>query len=235
MESNPSAIIEISDLATELPGSSVYCRLERLVIGRGDWIIIDTDAPADGRHLLRILATLAVPECGRYRFGGKVIALDDYRQCLPVKQQIGYVAVDAAMISNRSVRENLLLARFFHENDLSIDLNDTMAALCADAGLSTKLHQRPSELSDNELLKAITIREIGKSPAVMLVDRPENFLDITGGDAIFNHLQNMVQSGLAVVFISNSHRVADMAGRRLTLAGGEVCEGLQQPPSIKSG
>ena len=230
MEPNQSAIIEISDLATILPGSSVCCRSRRLVIGRGDLIIIDTDAPADGRHLLRILATLTAPDGGRYRFGGKAVALDDYRQCLAVKRQIGYVAVDAAMISNRSVRENLLLARFYHENDLSIDLDDTMAALCADAGLTAKLHQRPSELSDGELMQAITIREMGKSPAVMLVDRPENFLDITGDDGIFKHLKNMVQSGTAVVLLSYSRRVAGMAGRRLTLAGGEIRESLRQRP-----
>lgn len=231
MESNPPAIIEITDLATVLPGTSIRCCMERLAIARGDIVVVDTEAPADGRHLLRILATLTLPESGQYRFNGDIVAVEDYRQCLPIKLRIGYVAADAAMISNRTIRENLLLSRFYYENDLSIDLDETVAALCADAGVSAKLHRRPSELSDGELLKAITIRELGKSPAVMLIDKPENFMDLNEDDGLFNHLKNVVQSGSAVVFLSHSRRVADIAGRRLTLTGGKIREAVTPVPS----
>ncbi|HSO17916.1 MAG TPA: ATP-binding cassette domain-containing protein [Desulfosarcina sp.] len=214
------------DLAAVLPGSSIRCRLDGLAIGRGDIVALDFEAPADGRFLMRILATLAAPLSGQYRFDGESVALDDYRQCLSVKRRVGYVAADAAMISNRTVRENLLLSRFYHENDLSIDLDETMAALCADAGLSGKLHWRPSELSDGELLKAIAIRELGKSPAVMLVDRPENFMAASEDDGLFHHIKNVVQSGTAVVFQSHSRRVTEIAGRRLTLADGVIREAV---------
>jgi hypothetical protein len=40
-------------------------------------------------------------------------------------------------------------------------------------------------LNDGELLTAIAIREMGKAPAVMLVDRPENFLEIAEADGDF--------------------------------------------------
>jgi ABC-type lipoprotein export system ATPase subunit len=68
------------------------------------------------------------------------------------------------MISNRTIRENLLLSRFYYENDLSIDMDETMALLCRDAGLSDDLERRPSELNDSELMKTIAIREMGKRP-----------------------------------------------------------------------
>jgi ABC-type lipoprotein export system ATPase subunit len=185
-------------------------------------IAIVADAPVGGRYMLRILATLAQPDRGMYRFRGDIVNPGDYRQCLAVKRQIGYVAADAAMISNRTIRENLLLARFYHENDLAIDIDQTTASLCEDAGLFRKLNQRPSALNDSELLKAIIIREMGKSPAVMLVDRPENFLEIVEDDGIFSHLKKMVQSGVAVVFFSHNSKMTELSNRRLTLVDGEI-------------
>lgn len=222
MESTPFPIIEISDLALAPPDASRRFSTNRLAVAHGDVIAIVSDAPIDGRYMLRILATLAQPARGVYRFHGKIVSPRDYRQCLAVKRQIGYVAADAAMISNRTLRENLLLGRFYYENDLSIDIDQTAAALCEDAGLTRKLNQRPSVLSDSELLKAITIREMVKSPAVMLVDRPENFLETVEDDGIVGHLKRMVASGTAVVFFSHSSKMTDLSKRRLTLVEGEI-------------
>lgn len=231
MPPNPTPIIEIANLITLLPGTSVRCHLESLVIRRGEIVAVDAASPADGRHLLRILATLASPESGRYRFNGDIVALNDYRRCLSVKRRIGYVAADAAMISNRTLRENLLLSRFYYENDLSLDLDETVTRLCTQAGLHTKLHWRPSELSDGELQKAIMIREIGKCPAVMLIDRPENFMTLVEDDRLFNHLKNMIHSGTAAVFLSLNRQVNEMANRRLTLTGKEIRAGVTPAPT----
>ncbi len=222
MKSTPIPIIDITDLELMSPGMPGHDDAHRLAVAHGDVIAVFTDSPADGRHLLRILATLEQPERGQYRFNGKPVDLKDYRQCLAVKRQIGYVAPDAAMISNRTLRENLLLTRFYSENDLTIDIDETVGSLCRGAGLSQMLNRRPSVLSGRELLKAIAIREMGKAPAVMLIDRPENFMECSEGDSIFNHLKNMVRSGTAVVFVSHNAKVNGLANRQLTVIGGEI-------------
>ena len=205
MESTPTPIIDITDLTLASPGMSRHDDEHPLTVAHGDVITVVTDSPEEGRHLLRILATLERPVRGEYRFNGKMVDLNDYRQCLDVKRQIGYVAPDAAMLSNRTLRENLLLSRIYSENDLTIDMDNTMDSLCRGAGLSRMLNRRPSVLSDRELLKAIAIREMCKAPAVMLIDRPETFMEISEKDGILNHLRNMVSSGTGVVFVSQSN------------------------------
>lgn len=220
MESTP--IIDITDLVIATPSAPTQHVSHRIAVAPGDVTAIVADPQENGGHLLRILATLERPERGTYRFNGEIVDLKDYRQCLAVKRQIGYVASDGAMISNRTIRENLLLTRFYRENDLTIDIDNTMAALCRDAGLFQKLNRRPSVLSDGELLKAIVIREMGKWPKVMLIDRPENFMALDENDGIFSHLKNMVRSGTAVVFFSHSHTMTGLANRQLTMAGGEI-------------
>ncbi|WP_319522058.1 hypothetical protein [uncultured Desulfosarcina sp.] len=210
-------IIEITNLVLAPFGKQATYGVDRLTINRGDVIAIDAKAALDSRQLLRLLATLERPDQGRFRFNGFDVDLYDYRRCLAVKRQIGYVAPDCTMISNRTVRENLLLGRFYHENDLSIDLDETMNLLCKDAGLTDDLEHRPSELNDSALMKTIAIREMGKRPLLMLIDRPENFIQINPDDAIFNHLKNMVQSETAVVFFSNNEKMSDLGRRQLTL------------------
>jgi ABC-type lipoprotein export system ATPase subunit len=222
MESTPTPIIDITNLAISSPGTPGYDDSPRLAVTRGNVIAVVTDSPTDGRYLLRILATLAQPQRGEYHFNGKTVDLTDYRQCLAVKRQIGYVAPDAAMISNRTLRENLLLSRFYDENNLSIDIDQTIDALCKGANLSPMLNRRPSVMNEGELLKAIAIREMGKAPAVMLIDRPENFMEISEDDRIFNHFKNMVRSGTAVVFISTNTNMNRLANRQLTVAGGTI-------------
>ncbi len=222
MESTATPIIDITRLTLSTPGKSEHDRASRLVVARGDVIALVTDSPTDGRYLLRILATLAQPQQGEYHFKGKIVDLKDYRQCLAVKRRIGYVAPDAAMISNRTLRENLLLTRFYFENNLTIDIDPTIDQLVRGANLSPMLNRRPSVMNDRELLKAIAIREMGKMPAVMLIDRPENFIEISEDDRIFNHLKNMVRSGTAVVFISTNNAMNRLANRQLTVAGGGI-------------
>ena len=197
----------------------------QLTINRGDVINIVSDAPADVRRVLRVLATLARPEEIEYRFNGKPLDLHNYRRCLDVKRRIGYVAADAAMLSNRTIRENLLLTRYYMENDLSIDIDAVVASLCHSAGLSGKLDQRPAGLSEAELRKAIAIREMAKAPVVMLLERPENFMLDTQDDGIFKHFEKMVRSGTAVVYFSSNNKMNALANRQLKLAAGTVRTG----------
>jgi ABC-type lipoprotein export system ATPase subunit len=222
METTSEPIIEIRNLVISRAGNPDLVGPSQLVIDGGDMVAIIADAPLAGRYLLRVLATLESPERGEYRFKGMRVDLNSDQQCLAVKCQIGYVAPDAAMVSNRTLRENLLLTRFYHENDLTIDIDETVYGLCKDAGLVDKLDQRPSALSGTELLKAIAIREIAKAPAVMLIEFPEYFLQLKESDGLFQHLKRMIRLESAVVFYSHNSELVGLANRRLTLAGGSI-------------
>lgn len=222
METTSEPIIEIRNLVLARAGNPDLVGPSQLVIDRGDVVAIIADAPLEGRYLLRVLATLESPERGEYRFKGMRVDLNSDQQCLAVKCQIGYVASDAAMVSNRTLRENLLLTRFYHENDLTIDIDETVYGLCKDAGLVGKLDQRPSALSGAELLKAIAIREIAKAPAVMLIELPEYFLQLKESDGLLQHLKKMIRLESAVVFYSHNSELIGLANCRLTLAGGSI-------------
>ncbi len=200
-----------------LPGESREIGADRLAIMRGDMIAIDSDAAVFARKLMRMLATLEHPHRGRYRFDGRTVDLSNYQQCLPVKRQIGYVAADAAMISNRTIRENLLLTRYYYENDLTLAIDASIEALCKSSGLLDHLNKRPAELDEAAVKGFIAIREMGKRPRLVLIDRPEEFMGPDPDSAIHKHLHVMVQSGTAVVFVSHNPAIIERATQRMTV------------------
>jgi ABC-type ATPase involved in cell division len=219
MKSTIAPIIELKGPVLASSGSL------QLTINRGDVIEIVSDTPADVRRVLRVLATLERPGEIEYRFDGRRVDLQNYRHCLDVKRRIGYVAADAAMISNRTIRENLLLTRYYHENDLSIDIDAAVMSLCRGAGLSGKLDRRPAALSEAGLRKFIAIREMAKAPAVLLLERPEDFMLESQDVGIFSYLEELIRSGTAVVYYSAYNKMNALANRQLKLVAGAVRTG----------
>lgn len=194
-------------------------------LSKGDVCCIQTDSTDDAHNFLKALATLVRPISGTYRYIGEKINLSDYRKLLPVKKKIGYIGQDAAMVSNRTVRENLLLMRFFFENSLSISLDERTYRLCRMFNLEDKLDVRPGALKPDDLRIAIAIRELTKSFDVLLLDRPEDYFGYGRFDffnEIFNDIKN---SGQAVVFFSDDQDfVKTFPNRKILIANGNLTE-----------
>jgi ABC-type sulfate/molybdate transport systems ATPase subunit len=159
-----------------------------LTIGEGECWQIDTPNPAEALVLLRAVATLERPAAGSYHFKGERLDFSDYRNLLPIKRRIAYVASDATLISNRTLRENLLLGRFYHENSLEIRLDERIRVLIDSFGLADKLEIRAAQLSHLDRRIAICIREIAKEPELLLLYRPEEMIDHQRLQPFIEHL-----------------------------------------------
>ncbi|MBI5895769.1 MAG: ATP-binding cassette domain-containing protein, partial [Desulfobacterales bacterium] len=171
-----SHLIELSDYSLAAVGSGSGIQGFDFALDPGDVCAIDSQHADDAHSFLRALATMIRPQKGDYFFKGQKQDLRRYQEMLACKMQIGYVARDTTLISNLTVRQNLLLQRYYHENQLAIDLAAEVLALCETFGIHEKLDRRPSGLNAMETQAAIVIREISKKPAVMLLGQPEDFI-----------------------------------------------------------
>ena len=184
---------------------------------------MQADSPDDAHLLLKAVAMLEHPTKGTYRFMGEKINFSDHRNLLPYKKKIGYIATDASMISNMSIRENLLLMRYYFENSFFLDLSDNVKNLCAVFDIYDKLDIRPGDLRPTELRSAIVIRELTKSPDILLFERPENFIRHEKFDLFVKLLKEMLLSGLPVVFISyHTDFVKEFSNRKILISGGKL-------------
>ncbi len=216
-------IIELSNYTLAPAGSGQGINNFYFSLKKGDVCAIDTQNPDDARAFLRALASLVYPVRGIYRFKGKRKNLKAYRDMLPCKKKIGYIAPDASLISNLTLRQNILIYRYYSENDLSINVDDKIKTLCNTSRIADKLDHRPSELNKMEVQMAIVIREISKNPEILLLDRPEDFIGHANFDILVQLFKDWIDDAKPVVFLSYDRRlVRRFANRKILITNGDL-------------
>ena len=196
-------LIELSDYCLNATGSGNGLKNCNFTLSGGDICSIQTDSSDDAHNFIKALATLVYPVNGAYRFLGEAANFSDYRELLPIKKKIGYIGQDSAMISNRTVRENMLLMRYYFENSLSPVLDENATKLCKMFNLQDKLDLRPGDIRPVDLRIAIAIRELSKSVDVLLLDRPEDYFGYNRFALFKEIMRDIIESVLAVVFFSH--------------------------------
>jgi ABC-type lipoprotein export system ATPase subunit len=214
-------LIELDDYTLAPAGSSHGLAPCHISIGKNDVWAIEADFIDDAHQFLRGLATLDRPVSGTYRYQGQIVDFNNHQMLLELKRKIGFIAPDTSLISNRTLRENLLLMRYYDENSLNITLDDKIYDLCRKFDLYDKLDQRPGQLLPNEFRTAIAIREISKPLELLLLDRPEDVVAHDRIDLFADLLQSIIDVGHPVVlYTSKQTLVSRFAKATLQLKKG---------------
>ena len=222
-------LIEMSDYTLSPVGSGDGIRGFDFALSPGEICAVEAPKPDDGHQFLRAVATLTCPCKGTYRFMGNNLNLKDYRELLSCKRKIAYIASDAALISNVTVRQNMLIHRYYFENDLNIDLEDHVGHMCDALGICQKLDRRPADLNSMERQLAIVIREISKNPDVLLLERPEDFVGHARFDMLVRLFNDWIDQRKPVVFVSSDRRlIRRFANRRILIADGALASTISK-------
>ncbi len=196
----------------------------------------ELDAPAGGltvvagasgsgkTTLLRCLAGLEAAEAGRVTVGGE--AWQDGAERLfrpPHRRQVGYVAQEAGLLPQHTVRGNLAYAR---RRRGRTDLD----ALAHRLGIGHLLDKRPHQLSGGERQRVAIARALAGQPALLLLDEPTSALDPANAEnvlALIGELRDTAR--MPVLWVSHDlERALRLADRLLYLAEGQVA--AQGPP-----
>lgn len=167
-------LIEFSDYSLAAEGFGKGLKNIYFALSEGDSCCIQADSSDDARMFLKALALVGF-QTGTYRYMGETIDFLDYRNLLAFKRKIGYVGQDSAMISNKTVRENLFLMRSYFENSLLLDIDEKTLKLCKIFNIEDKLDFHPGTLRPVDLRIAIAIRELTKSFDILLLEHPEDY------------------------------------------------------------
>lgn len=217
--------IELTDYSYDSKMTGTPFEPFRFSLTDGDACLVRADLIDDALTFLKALATLIRPVRGTYRFNGRVLDLSSRNDLLTVKKRIGYITSHSALISNRTIRENLLLMEAYHNNTLNITLSPKTDALCEMFAIQNLIDSRPSDLSPRDCHLAITIRELAKSPDVLLLEHPEDYIGLANFGILWDFLQTLVKEKLPMVFLSNSKSfVQTFANRKLVISQGKLTE-----------
>ena len=170
-------------------------------LAAGESCSVSSESPSKAHLLASALATLIRPDSGKYTFMGTTLDFSDYRNLLEYKKQIGYFGPDTAMISNLTIRQNLLLSRAYFENTLDLDLDDNVMNFCGEFHLTDKLDLRPTALRPLDIRASIIIREFTKPLKLLILDSPEDLIGHPGFNFLVKNVENMIASGIALVLL----------------------------------
>ncbi len=195
-------LVSLSGYSLEGRGHGFGLINSNLVLSSGEAFSIHTDSLDDARLLLRGIATLEYPTEGVFFYKGKELDFADYEALLSYKKNVGYIAADSPLISNRSAYDNLMFMRYYFENSTAIQMSEEVMDLCRLFELDEKLHLRPSQLDPEANRLFVIIRELSRAPKILLIERPTDFLRATHLEVLRSVLGNMPSEDFVLIFLA---------------------------------
>jgi sodium transport system ATP-binding protein len=168
--------------------------------------------------VLRMLATLMIPDAGSARVDG----LDVVRERHAVRQRIGVLSDARGLYPRLTARENV---RYYGElYGLSgAALEARVDALLEALGLGALADRRTQGFSQGERMKVAIARAIVHDPPNILLDEPTNGLDIMSVRALRDQLRQLRAQGKCLLFSSHvMQEVAALCDSIVVLARGRV-------------
>ncbi|MGI8895902.1 MAG: ABC transporter ATP-binding protein [Casimicrobiaceae bacterium] len=182
--------------------------------------------------VLRMLATLMIPDAGTASVGG----LDVVRDRFAVRHRIGVLSDARGLYPRLTARENI---RYYGElhGMRGKALEQRIDAQTATLGLTALADRRTQGFSQGEKMKVAIARALVHDPDTILLDEPTNGLDIMSVRALREQLRALEAQGKCLLFSSHvMQEIAALCDRIVILGGGRVvAEGTASQLIAQSG
>jgi phospholipid/cholesterol/gamma-HCH transport system ATP-binding protein len=190
-----------------------------LEVYKGENVVILGRSGSGKSVLIRIIAGLLKPDRGSVNVLDKDISMLDTRELQALRSKIGFSFQSSALYDGMNVRDNLEFPLIRNNRHLSRQqINEAIAKVLDDVGLTKTLYQMPSELSGGQKKRIGIARTLILRPEIMLYDDPTAGLDPVTSVEI-NDLINEVQQlyNTSSVIITHDLTCARSTGNRLIM------------------
>ena len=168
--------------------------------------------------VLRMLATLMIPDAGTASVGG----LDVVRDRFAVRHRIGVLSDARGLYPRLTARENIRYYGALH-GLRGAALERRIEALTATLGLTPLADRRTQGFSQGEKMKVAIARALVHDPDTILLDEPTNGLDIMSVRALREQLRALKAQGKCLLFSSHvMQEIAALCDRIVILGAGRV-------------
>ncbi len=208
-------------------GASVLRRTDLHILPRE--LCFLTGASGAGKTtILRLLLRELKPEEGRIRVNGEDIAKIRDRNLPLYRRKIGMVFQDYKLISDRTVYENIALAKLL-SGASEKEIRKQVSTALRMVGMEDKYGRYPDQLSGGEQQRVGVARAIVNQPYIILADEPTGNLDPKNAREIMLLLERINRT-LGITMLIATHdmdAIQHMDHRNLRIEKGRVIEGDQ--------
>ncbi|HUW20485.1 MAG TPA: ABC transporter ATP-binding protein [Sedimentisphaerales bacterium] len=199
-----------------------------LAVKHGEFLAIVGASGSGKSTLLHILGALDGPDKGIVRVEGRDLSRLRARQLNEFRnKKVGFVFQFYHLLDELNVLENVFLPAMASRSILGWLMSRRRAKKRAEEllvrlGLGERARHKPYQLSGGERQRVAIGRALMNEPKLLLVDEPTGNLDSATGDGILSIFEELNRAGQTVVMVTHDQRIAQRAGRIITLADGKI-------------
>lgn len=178
-----------------------------LEVKKGDFLYIIGKVGSGKSTLMKSLYAEIPVEAGDARIFEYHLEKIKRKDIPYLRRKIGIVFQDFQLLIDRSVEKNLefVLKATGWKNKLAI--KNRIEEVLEQVGMKNKTYKMPHELSGGEQQRVVIARALLNSPSLILADEPTGNLDPETGSQIVALLQQIVQSGTAVIMSTHNYSI----------------------------
>jgi simple sugar transport system ATP-binding protein len=220
--------IEIIDISKTFPGVLANDRIS-LSVWPGEVYCLLGENGAGKSTLMQILSGMYQADSGTIRVAGREVHMDSPREALALG--VGMVYQHPTLIPVFTVLENLLLGS---RSGLTLDYQGALQRFNEYAnklGVDIDPGSLAGGLALGQQQQVEIIKALWKGSSVLILDEPTSMLTPQGIKELKEVVEQLKQSGLAVIFITHKlHEALDLADRISVLRRGRLVGSIE--PSV---
>jgi len=212
------AVIQLRDIRKSFGTLEVLKGVD-LDVYKGENLVVLGRSGSGKSVLIKIIAGMLYPDAGSVVVLGKDIRSLEPRELQALRTRIGFSFQSSALYDGMNVRANLEFPLVRNKRHLGRkEIDDAVAKVLDDVGLSKSIDQMPAELSGGQKKRIGIARTLILQPEIMLYDEPTAGLDPVTSVEI-NELINEVQEryNTSSVIITHDLTCAKATGDRVVM------------------
>jgi phospholipid/cholesterol/gamma-HCH transport system ATP-binding protein len=229
----PRPVVELRD---------VYLKFEDKEVLRGvslgaqpqDRLVVMGQSGSGKSTILRLILGIITPDSGEIFFKQFEITRLNRRKLQQVRQHIGMVYQYSALLSSRTVRENVALPLEELTRKSAREINEIVESKLAMVGMEDACNRMPSELSGGMRKRVSLARALVLEPELILFDEPSAGLDPVISSVIDELIINLTeQSKVTSIIVTHEMESAFRVATRMAMLyqGKIIIEG--KPDELK--
>lgn len=186
-----------------------------LEVKSGEFVGIVGKSGKGKTTLLNIIGTLEEADSGTVKIMGKDISKRKLKKLL-LKEYLGFIFQNYALIDNASVNENLEIA-LKHKKMNKKQKEEAITLALKEVGLDNYAKEKIHTLSGGEQQRIAIARLLLKDSPLILADEPTGSLDIENRDIIVSLFQKLHKQGKTIIMVTHDKDLIKFFSRTIEL------------------
>jgi len=221
--SDDDAVVDVRDVHYAIGGHTVFSGLN-VRVRRGKITAVMGPSGTGKTTLLRLIMGQSVAQSGLVRVFGEDVARLERRELYRLRQRVGLLFQNGALLTDLSVFENVAFPRREHTDLPEPVLRELVLMKLQAVGLRGAAQLTPAELSGGMARRVALARAIVMDPEVLIYDEPFVGLDPISMGVIVRLIQSLNRLlGITSIVVSHDVReISAMAHYSYLLSEGKV-------------